>query len=40
MYDRLNNREIREDTLKRLLDTPEAGPSRVNPEIVDDEPQA
>jgi hypothetical protein len=40
MYDRLNNREIREDTLKRLLDSPEAGPSRVNPEIVDDEPQA
>jgi ribosomal protein S27E len=39
MYDRLNNREIREDTLKRLLDAPESGPSRVNPEIVDDEPQ-
>jgi hypothetical protein len=40
MYDRLNNREIREDTLKRLLDSPESGSSRVHPEIVDDEPQA
>jgi hypothetical protein len=39
LYDRLNNREIREDTLKRLLDAPESGTSRVNPEIVDDEPQ-
>ena len=39
MYDRLNNREIREDTLKRLLDSPEARPNHVNPEIVDDEPQ-
>lgn len=41
LYDRLNNREIREDTLKRLLDTTsESSGSRVSPEIVDDEPQS
>lgn len=41
LYDRLNNREIREDTLKRLLDTPfDGGGTRITPEIVDDEPKS
>lgn len=42
MYDRLNNREIREDTLRRLLDAPmDSAGTRVNPELIDDDtPQA
>jgi len=38
LYDRLNNREIREDTLQRLLDTPPESPvTNIPPGFVDDE---
>jgi len=38
LYDRLNNRELREDTLQKLLDTPPEAPvPHVPPGFVDDE---
>jgi hypothetical protein len=41
LFDRLNNREVREDTLRRLLEMPTETPAaRVVPEIVDEESPA
>lgn len=38
LYDRLNNREVREDTIQRLLEAPPDTPSpRISPGFVDDE---